>query len=167
MSAPEWRVLAEALVPLAVDDLVTYDWLDEQLGRDFRTNRSPIYRAQTEMLATQHRTLANVVGVGYRIAKANEHHGLASKQRKKARRSITRAVRIINGTNVSALTSEERLRLDRLEHTVKAQANMLRRTEVRVSRVEKDGARQRDRVDLLVAQLRSKGIDVDLPGVDD
>jgi uncharacterized coiled-coil protein SlyX len=92
------------------------------------------------------------------VARANEHAGLAGGQRRKARRAMTKAVRIVDGTDRSRLTSDETRRLDALEHNLKRQALMLRKTDARVAVVEKEVARSDDRMDLLVRTLKNKGV---------
>lgn len=160
---PEWRKVYDVLATKAVDDVLTYNELAEILGRDFDDDRAPMYRATKELLVVHKRGTVNERGVGYRIARPNEHAGLVVKQRSRARRAINKGVKIIEGTDRSKLTPSERKRLDDLEVNVRAQADMLRRTEARVSRLEKAEKYRDDKLDLLIADLRRKGIDVDLP----
>jgi uncharacterized coiled-coil protein SlyX len=155
---PEWRVIYDHAATVPIDGVITYERLDTLLGRGFRSDRSPVYRAQKEMLEANRRTLVNVPRVGYRVARANEHAGLAGGQRRKARRAMTKAVRIVDGTDRSRLTSDETRRLDALEHNLKRQALMLRKTDARVAVVEKEVARSDDRMDLLVRTLKNKGV---------
>ena len=158
---PEWRKVYDVLVEKGVDEVVTYEELDAALGRPFNHDRAPVYRATKELLAVHKRGTVNERSVGYRIARANEHASLAVKQRTRARRAIGKGVKIIDGTDRSKLTPSERKRLDDLEMNMRAQADMLRRTEQRVSVVEKKQQRHDDRLDLLIADLRRKGIEVD------
>lgn len=157
---PEWRIVYDHAVTVPVDGVVTYEDLDALLGRTFTDSRAPIYRVQKELLENDHRTMVNVIGVGYRVGKANEHAGLASGQRKRARHSMTKAVRIVDGTNRQVLTRDETVRLDRLEFNLKQQAIILRKQDSRIGVVEKTQLKHDDRLDLLVRELRSKGIDV-------
>lgn len=161
MTAVEARTIASTLAGRSVGTLIIYAELDEMLGRPVRDDRQPIYGAQLIMLREQRRTLINVPNKGYRISLASEHAGLATKQRRKARRSMTKAIKVIEGTDVATLTADERTRLDRLEMTVKSQANLLRRTSVRLEQHDVEIGRNTDRMDLLVSQLKARGIDVD------
>jgi hypothetical protein len=161
--SPEWQLLYDHCSTLPVDAVVTYDQLDQVLGRDFRDDRGPLAKTQTLMLENVNRTLVNVRGVGYRVARATEHMGLAKGQRRRAKRAMTKGIRIIQGTDRQALTAQDRQRLDALELNMLAQQNMLRRTEARVSAVEKATRRTDDRMDRLISELRRKGVDVDVP----
>lgn len=158
----EWRILFDAIRPLPEGSLISYEQFEMMLGRDLRGDRAPIYRTQRQMLADDNRTLVNVPGVGYRISKPDEHEGLAVGYRKGARRKMKKAIRVIDGTDRSRLSAKASQRLTAVEVNMRAQDSMLRRTEARVSILEKNDAKQDDRIEMLVAQLKAKGIEVDL-----
>lgn len=151
---PEWRLLYERVKGLPVDAVVTYEQLDEALGRSFRDDRGPLDRAQTELLEANHRVLVNVRNVGYRVARAEEHLSLAQGQRKRARRAVRKGRRIAEGADRGALSVDDRRRLDEFQVNLREQENMLNRTERRVSVLEKENAQQDDRIDYLEAQIQ-------------
>lgn len=161
----EWRLLYDRAAQMKVDETIGYAELDVLLGRPFRDDRAPIYKVQREMLGTLSRTLVNVVNVGYRVARADEHAGLGVSRQKRARRQIRAGIRIVKGADRTSLSPRESVRLTAVEMNLADQARMLRLTDQRVAVVEKHQGRQDDRMDLLVAELRRKGIDVDVPSV--
>lgn len=158
----EWKMLYTAVSGAAVDRVFTYDEFDRALGRDFRENRTPLGRVQRELLEKDHRVLSNERGVGYRVARANEHADLAVGQRRRARRAVDKGVKIVSGADHTELTNRERQRLTELEVNLRAQADMLRRTEARVEVLEKSSRKTDDRLDILVAELARKGIHLDV-----
>jgi len=155
---PEWRMLYDLVTGSAVDTVFPYDDFDRALGRDFRENRTPLARVQKELLREDKRVLVNVRGVGYRIAQAREHGELAVGQRQRARRAVDKGVQIVAGADQSSLTPKERQRLTEIEVNLRAQANMLRRTEARVAVLEKSAKHSDDRLDMLLAELKRKGL---------
>ena len=150
---PEWRLLYDLVHGQPVDTVFKYDQFDKALGRDFREDRGPLARLQDELLSQDKRVLINVRGIGYRVAKAKEHGDLAAGQRKRARRAVRKGVRIAAGTDRSALTADERKRIDAMEHNLREQENMLRRHDERIGKAEKAVRRVDDRVDVLERQL--------------
>lgn len=134
---PEWRVIFEdVLAGCDFGDLITFDQLDEALGRDFRSSRGPLYRAAEELLATRNRTLASVPGKGYRVAQPNEHADLAQKDHLFGRRRISRALRKATHVDKAKLTADERAAVERLELGYRRHEAMLRRLSDKVARQE-------------------------------
>ncbi|MEV4672685.1 hypothetical protein AB0K34_13605 [Actinomadura sp. NPDC049382] len=128
---PEWQLIYQRVSTLDEGTVLTYDDLDEILGRDFRSDRSPIYRCITELEKADHRTLATVRGSGYRIAAANEHERLAVGHHHRSRRQMRKAVSKAASADRSKLTPEERKRIDGLEMSLRQHADMIRRLEAR------------------------------------
>lgn len=105
---PEWRMIYDALLVEAnFGDVITYDELDEALGRPFRDNRSPIYRARNELGDMRRRWLEPVDGIGYRVIEANEHLYAAAKRKRRAQNQLKQMVHIGEVTDLARLTPEE------------------------------------------------------------
>lgn len=102
---PEWRKLYEALLSSAdFGETITYEALDEVLGRPFRENRSPLYRARREMGDVRKRWLEAVPNIGYRVILADEHIEVANRHRQRAKRQLGLMVHVANVTDLSALS---------------------------------------------------------------
>lgn len=127
----EWRLIYAKVLALNVDDVIKYSDLDDVLGREFRHDRSPIYRVIAELEKTNARTLANVRGVGYRVAAASEHEGLARAHHQRSRRQMRKAVNKAASADRSVLTPDQRKRIDGLEMSLRQHAQMIRRLEQR------------------------------------
>ncbi|MEU6725576.1 hypothetical protein ABZ917_17865 [Nonomuraea wenchangensis] len=166
---PEWRMIYSTILALDVDDVIKYADLDDVLGRDFLQDRSPIYRAISELEKTDHRTLTNVRGVGYRVAAASEHEGLARAHHQRSRRQMKKAVNKAASADRKALTPDQRKRIDSLEMSLRQHSQMIRRLELRdeqraaeikALRREKnaDVAELSERVDRLADLLERHGV---------
>lgn len=142
---PEWRLVYDAL-PREIGALITFNQLDDALGRNFRDNRQPIYRAQRELLEVDKFALAPVMGKGYRIVEPREHVDLAHKDRRSARRRMAKAVAKVVNVHRTALTPAERDRLERNEIALKRQAQALARLADKVDQHQK-------RLDVHTAEL--------------
>lgn len=153
---PEWKLLYDLVHGKPVDHMFSYADFDKALARPFQPNRSPLSRLQHELLTQDKRVLINVRGQGYRVAKAVEHGDLASGQRRRAHRAVAKGVKIAAGADRSALSSDERKRIDLMEHNLREQASMLRRTDERVGYVEKKLLKHDDRLTYLEAELERR-----------
>lgn len=165
---PEWRILYEDLLDgLDFGDLVTYEQLDEALGRDFRANRVPLKRARQELLRTQKRALRFVTNKGYRVAEAREHRDLAQSEHLFGRRKVRRATDLALHVEHSKLTPEERAEIDRLALAYRRHEQLLRRLDAKVERQAKviaehgeaisEMAEVRDQVTRLQTLLEERG----------
>lgn len=165
----EWVTVYEALAALPVGETLTYEQLDEALSRDFRQDRGPIYRATRQLERDDHRTVCAVRNVGYRIVEAREHEALARNHHKRSRRQLKKAVAKAASADRTALTAEERKRIDGLEMSLRQHSQMIRRLEARdeqraqeikALRREKnaDVAELSERVDRLAALLDRHGV---------
>lgn len=166
---PEWQLIYQRVSTLDEGTVLTYDDLDEVLGRDFRGDRSPIYRCIGELEKVDHRTLAVVRGSGYRIAAANEHERLAVGHHRRSRKQMRKAVSKAASADRSKLTPEERKRIDGLEMSLRQHADMIRRLEARDEQrqaeikalrrdTSADVAEISERVDRLTALLERHGV---------
>ncbi len=166
----EWRIVYDALAKLGVGDTLDFDQLDELLGRDFRDDRGPIYRAMKELEANDKRTVDSVRGVGYRVVEAREHEGLARRHHKRSRRQLGKAVAKAASADRSAMTAEERKRIDGMEMSLRQHAQMIRRLSERDEQREQqiktlrrdttaDVAALSERVDRLTDLLERHGVE--------
>lgn len=163
----EWRMVYEAFAALNVGDIIKYEELDEILGRDFRADRNPYYRAVRELQVENQRTTAPVRGVGYRIVEAKEHEKLARLHITKGRRQMTKSRRVLESTDKAALDPEARRRIEELQVVVTRHEGLLHQQNLRIKRLEKGlatssskGEQTTERLDKLVESLKRHGIDV-------
>lgn len=131
---PEWKMLMPLFEGKPPGTVVTYEQMGEALGREFA--RSPIYMVAKKLELDHSRTLANVRGVGYRVAEARDHEGLGVAKAKSAGRKLKRAARTFASADRSQLTPEESARLDNLEVNTAALARHSTYVARRVTRIE-------------------------------
>lgn len=137
-SVAEWQLIYGKLTGMQVDEILTYAQLDELLGRDFRTNRSPLYKARIELQRLNHRTIDAVNNKGYRIVPAKEHLRLAHRFYKSGQRQVRKAVECAASANRSELTTEQRRRMDELETQMRGYSAMMVRLADRREKARKD-----------------------------
>jgi hypothetical protein len=163
-AVPEWRSLFDLLSITPVDGIVTYAAMSDLLGREFLDNRAPIYKARDELLYSAKRAIVCIPRKGFRVVRANEHAILAQSRRKRARKEMDRSLALVVNTDVADLTPRERQRRIALELNLKAQAQMLRLTNIRVDRLEvkidETTNAQDQRLAILERTLRDHGIEV-------
>ena len=110
---PEWRMIYDALLDGAdFSTVITYDQLDDVLGRPFVDNRAPLYRARQHFGEMRSRWIESQPGVGYRVIEANEHIDAAQQRKRRARRQLGMMVRIAEVTDLSRLKPEELAKFD-------------------------------------------------------
>lgn len=166
--APQWSLIYDILASKQIGDIATYDELSEAIDADIRTSRAPLYKAHNELLEQKLRGIEVVKNTGYRIVQANEHQRLAKGQHKKARRRIKQAIRIVQGTDHSLLTEQERSEMNAIQLNLSRQADAIRRLENRQGRTEaavkaveqkvESGEDRLARLERLEEALRSKGL---------
>lgn len=133
----EWRLIFDSvLTDLQPGALVTYAHLDAALGRPFRDNRHPLYRAMREFGEARHRWLEAIPGQGYRVIEASEHVLVARRHKRKGQRQIGTALKVIGATAVGELTQDQRSTFDQLAMILHLQHSMLLSHETRITRVE-------------------------------
>jgi hypothetical protein len=161
----EWRVVYDAIKSLPPDTVVTNEQVEEALGRPLGKNRSPIYRAGQELQRVNHRTLATVRGVGYRIAQPEEHFGLVMERSDRARGQIKRGIAIADATDISKLPKDQAERLEALANLMTRGFEFMRILAVQVDAqtmqiesVKSEGKDTSDRVTALEESLRKRGI---------
>jgi len=133
----EWELVYDRLLAVAeFGDVVTYRQLDEVLGRPFRRQRGPIYRANKHLGAMRHRCLDAVANVGYRVIAANEHIKLAERYKEKGRHQFSAMIRVGQATDLQALTAPELARWDQQTRINATLAAVAMAHEQRLARIE-------------------------------
>lgn len=171
MNDAPWRTIYDHIRTLDVNDLVTYETLSVLLGYQFLENRQPFYRALKELEANDMHTMITVANVGYRIAEALEHEGVAKTRHKAGARKLRKSVSALRSADRSRMSPQEREKFDRMEMTASRNADMLRRLDGRITSVDQarkqdkrevkgDLANIQDQIDRLNAALRRRGADV-------
>jgi methyl-accepting chemotaxis protein len=113
----EWRLIYKELQGRAPGYVLTLERVEEILGRELGQNRVPIYRANKELEERDRRTLATVRGVGYRVAEANEHLGLALNHSDRAKHQLRRGIQRSASTNRAEVTPDMAARVESFEYT--------------------------------------------------
>jgi hypothetical protein len=110
---PEWRMIYEDLLEGAESGtIITYADLEGLLGRDFAVNRGPLYRARRTLGELRHRWLEAVPNVGYRVVEPLEHMRISAGHRRKSRRQVGMAIRVLESTDLTQLTTDALAKFD-------------------------------------------------------
>lgn len=161
---PEWRMLYDLMRVQPRGTVLTYEALDDALGRPFLANRSPFYKALKEVETHDQRTFEAIRNEGYRCDQPAEHQYVAVAQHKRPVRHLKAAGRKIKAADRTQLSHELVTRFDALEHHWTVQAAKLEqrldKVDQRVGRTEKDQAATADQIGRLVDRLREHGIDI-------
>lgn len=135
--APEWRMLYDRILATAdFGDVIPYAALDQALGRPFRRNRSPLYRARTHLGEMRHRWLEAVPRRGYRVIEAREHMTIAQGHKRRARRQFTLMKRVADVTDRSVLSPDELAQFDQQARINAALYMVAVHHEQRIRRIE-------------------------------
>ena len=110
---PEWRMIYEDLLDGADSGtVITYADLEKLLGREFALNRTPLYRARQTLGEMHHRWREAVPNVGYRIIEPIEHLRVSAGHRRKSRRQVGMAIRVLESTDLSQLAGDALAKYD-------------------------------------------------------
>jgi len=155
----EATLLYELFASRDYGSLISYDELTDALGRDLRAGqRGPVYAARVRLEKNDDKTLALERCVGYRIARPDEHVGLAQGRRKRARKQLSRGLLTLRSTPRDRLDAESLARLDEIEGRMAdleyMARNDRRRVEKTVRRIEKTETSVAD----LISMLKEKGV---------
>jgi hypothetical protein len=159
----QWRIVFGKLATMSVGETITHDELAGILPDAAEGSiKGAFYRAVAACETELHRTFASVRGVGYRMAEAREHEGLAKQHHRRARRQLKRSKSKVTSADRTQLTREERARLDALELNLSRQQEMTARLDSRVKTESRErkaaDAELSERVDRLAALLERHGI---------
>lgn len=104
---PEWRMIYDDLLASAdFGTIITYQEIASVLGRDLQSNRTPLYRARSELGELRKRWLEPVPNVGYRVIEPSGHVRVSAAHKRKSRRQLGMAIRVLESTDVSRLTMD-------------------------------------------------------------
>lgn len=165
----QWRTVYEHLVTLSVGDLITHERLASLLPDAAESSVKPaFYRAVKELEDEQSRTFASVRGIGYRMAEAREHEGLAQSHHRRSRRQLGKAKRKLVSADRSRLTADEKARFTAMEVHISQQQEMTRRLSAKQTAMQQvqvktsgDVAAISEQVSNLTALLERHGITTD------
>lgn len=138
----EWVKVYELIRTGKPGQLFTFDQLDKALGRDFRANRGPMFRATKELEAVENLTVLPVRGQGYRIiATGDEYLTVGEQRHRRSRRALVRASDVTQaGVRSDLVTTEERgnlmLAAARIARLVQVMGQKLVEHEERISEQE-------------------------------
>ena len=136
-AVPEWRLIYDNLLLTAdFGDIVSFENLDRALGRSFRRNRSPIYRARREMAEMRSRWIEAVPRIGYQVIEARDHMHAAQARKRRARGQLRQMVTIQNVTDLTRLTPASVV-YDREARINTALAQIAFQHEARLERIER------------------------------
>jgi hypothetical protein len=158
---PMWAKVLDLVEDLPSGTIVKFAELEAVLGYDPSqpgAARHPIRKAADYLLESKSRTLRAERGIGYRVAEATEHEGMARGRQRSARRQVSKAVALTLHVDRNALTEAQRTSIDALGQVLSAQNAMLRRHDVRITDVEIDVRQVDDRVAALEALLKRNGL---------
>lgn len=134
---PEWQMLYEGVLADAdFGTVIPYATLDEALGRPFRQNRGPLYRANRYLGEMRKRHLEPVPGVGYRVIEASEHLIAAQKRKHRARRQLAQMVHIGAVVDTTRLNPDELSRWDAQQRLNVTLCAVVTHHENRIARIE-------------------------------
>jgi hypothetical protein len=142
----DWRVVFDRVADVEYWAEVTHDELlaeleTEDRGRLYRA----VGRANRELWKTREKSLAVVRGKGYRVLHPSEHERLAEGYKQQARKRMGNSVAVMQATNLSELSSQER------EWAVRVTAGLMT-----LARVMDEHAAKLARHDELLSELREK-----------
>lgn len=106
--------LAESAPPDTVflfDDLLAAlrEGVPEEREIDLKHVYQAVITANKALLADSHRYLVNERGIGYRVARAEEHTELAVNRRNKAEDNLSQGLELLRQARVDELTDSQRL----------------------------------------------------------
>ena len=87
-------------------DIITYAQIEELLDRKFEVNRGPLYRARRELGELRKHWLEAVPNVGYRVIEPAEHVRISAGHRRKSRRQVGMAIRVLQSTDLAQLSGD-------------------------------------------------------------
>jgi hypothetical protein len=163
-----WHTVYDILCKAETGSIVTYEDLGAELGLNADVDRHAIQmavrRAAIEHEQVDKRAIDAIPNVGYRIAEAPEHLGLARRHQRKAGKSLERGQSKVENVDMAAVDDPEvRHAIEVMVQAFALQADFNRRFAVRQSHLEKavreitgTQTEDRKRSDAEVAQLRAR-----------
>jgi len=106
-SNPEWLLLFKNLKDTKVEEIITYEDMDQYVKGNIRDEMSTFYKFRKELLIQENKALENIRRYGYRVVHPREHNRLANNQLRGATRKARKGVEIVLHTNLDMLTQKE------------------------------------------------------------
>lgn len=161
----EWRAIFDLIKDKKPDDVIPLEDIEDALGRSLGSNRGPVYRAIKELEKSQYRTLATVRGVGYRVARPEEHLDLGLSHSRSARKQLRRGLQRAEATNRGELEPVAAARLEAFEATTSRLVQFIGRMAVavddhakRIDTLESDKDKTSERVSVVEEALKRQGL---------
>lgn len=158
-----WRVLYDLLRKLDVNDTLSYDEMGEALDLDPSEDRARIQmafrRAAKEYEEVDQRAVDVVTNVGYRVVEPPEHLRLARRHQKRSRKELTKGQSKVVHVDLTGMDAETRKAFMVVGQAFAMQQDMMRRMDVRQSRLEEavaSTAERQERSDEELAELRAR-----------
>lgn len=138
-SKAKWEQVFEVFSGHQSGDTVSYAEIDFALdGVHTRTQvQGIVYQAARRLLERENKALEAIPNIGYRIVQANEHVRLAGKQQGRASRALARGTRQVVHVDLNGLTEVEKALVQATGHALAAQADYMRRLDIRQKRTER------------------------------
>ncbi|MCX4596104.1 hypothetical protein OG819_42585 [Streptomyces sp. NBC_01549] len=158
-----WRTIYDALKPLNVDDVLTYEQAAEVLELNAVTDRSTIQaavrRAARTFETVDKHALVAVPNVGYRVVRADEHVVLARGQQRRSSRALTRGHSKVVNIDLNGLSPEVRALTEATARALSLQMDFNRRFDVRQQRLESvvsEVSERTERSEAEIAELKAR-----------
>lgn len=158
-----WRVLYDLLRKRNDNDILTYAEMGEALDLDPVKNRHAIQmafrRAAKEYEQVDQRAVDVLPNVGYRVVEPPEHLRLARRHQKRSRKELTKGQSKVTHVDLSGMDPETRRAFMVVGQAFAMQADMMRRMDVRQSRLEEAVAStvgKQERSEEELAELRAR-----------
>ena len=134
-----WRMLVPLFLAVERGETVPYEDLAKELDldpADRKPIRAAVRQAGMKLLREHDRSLVAVRGVGYRVARADEHVDLAGRHQRKSRRSLVRARDQVEHVDLSELSEEGRRLAHAVARALTWQQQQIRKLDIRQKNLE-------------------------------
>lgn len=138
-----WRQLVPLFVETPRGSTVTHEELakaldlDPESETDRKAIRAAVRQAAIHLSREHDRSLSAVRGVGYRVARADEHVELASGQQRRSRRALSRAKQHVDHVDLSELSEEGRRIVHAAASALAWQQQQIRKLDLRQAGLER------------------------------
>lgn len=116
----ERKVVYDLISAPSVGAIITFQMLNEVLGRDFKSDRGPLYKARQDLERINKRCLESVPGVGYRVVDGIDQVKLAGRRFVYAGRQINKGLVTVCNVDRNKLSDDEIKIADRTERRLRA-----------------------------------------------
>lgn len=158
-----WRIIYDLLVPLQVDDVLTYERIAKELDLDPEEDRHKVQmavrRAAKEYETTNSRVLEVVPNLGYRVVHSEEHLQVARKYQKRSTRALERGQSKVVNVDFNGMDPEVRKAFEATAQGFNLMLDIQRRIYRRQGRLEEAlsaTTERQDRTEADIAELRAR-----------